>query len=159
MQSISARRKSKRTRKMTCIWSLMSLMVSGSAMMTRRPGDRVGKGQRRHHGGWGHHCGWASQRKPRWAQNNWRQKKGMGQGKRDEWGGEYAEGGYRDVAGNFFPCLGMSTYYRSFSNVCHIVHQPCTFLSFCSTSRLLEALYRCFSCLPYCSTSLVLKAL
>ncbi|CAK9000440.1 unnamed protein product, partial [Durusdinium trenchii] len=35
--------------------------------------------------------------------NNWRQKKGMGQGKRDEWGGEYAEGGYRDVAGNFFP--------------------------------------------------------
>ncbi|CAK8999242.1 unnamed protein product [Durusdinium trenchii] len=56
------------------------------------------------HGGWQHRgWGWQQRNKPHWAQHGWRQNKGQGKGHRDEWGGEYVEGGYRDVAGNFYP--------------------------------------------------------
>ena len=77
--------------------------------------DGNGARRARHDGGWRHHGyghhgghgGWGCQRpKPHWAQHHWRQSKGHGKGHRDEWGGEYVQGGYRDVAGNFYPYPG-----------------------------------------------------
>ena len=93
------------------------------------PWRQEGKGQRHHdHGGWHHHDGWGwKRRKPHWAQHGWRHSKGRGKGRRDEWGGEYVPGGYRDVAGNFFPYPGMFSEPFNCLTVCHIVQQPRNF--------------------------------
>lgn len=58
--------------------------------------------------------GWS---RPHWAQQKWKSqagcRKGQGKGKYDDYGGEYCVGGYRDVSGTFFPCLG--SFGKSFA--------------------------------------------